>query len=120
MELNLVIAQRERRAILILSLQQILHLHIRLSDPVANPQGVIPDLYIENPDRVGRQDDLHLVKLHRRVFVDGYEDTLVVPSLGTVDEGAKLRNPACSLEVPKVVRLLGEGKREPFPANERD
>ena len=54
MELGLVIKQRERCAILILSLQQILHLHIGLSDPVADAQGIITDLDVENADRVGR------------------------------------------------------------------
>ena len=116
MELNLVIAQRKRRAILILSLQQVLHPHVGLSDPVADAHGVIADLDIENSDRVGRENDLHLVKLHGGVFVDGDEDTLVVPSPGTVDEGAELRNPARALKVPKVVRLPGEWKGEPFPA----
>ena len=86
MELNLVVKQRNRRTILILSLQQILHLDVGLSDPVADAHGVITDLDVENSDGVGREDDLHLVKLHGGVFVDGDEDALVVPRLGTVDE----------------------------------
>ena len=96
-------------------MQQILHPHVGLSDPVADAHGVIADLDIENSDRVGGENDLHPVKLHRGVFVDRDEDTLVVPSLGAVDEGAELRNTARALEVPKVVRLPGEWKREPFP-----
>ena len=103
MELNLVVRQRNRCAILVLGLQQILHLHIGLGNPVADTERVITDLNVENSDRVGREDDLHLVELHGRVFVDGDEDALVVPSPGTVDEGTELRNPACPLEVPKVV-----------------
>lgn len=116
MELNLVAAQRKRRAILVLGLQQILHPHVGLSDPVTDAHGVIANLDVENSDRVGRENDLHLVKLHGGVFVDGEEDTLVVPRPGTVDEGTELRNPTRALEVPKVVRLPGERKREPFPA----
>ena len=103
MELNLVIAQRKRRAILILGLQQILHLHVGLSDPVAYAHSVVTDLYVENPNGIGRQDDLHLVKLHGGMFVDGDEDTLIVPRLGTVDEGAELGNTTRTLEVPKMV-----------------
>ena len=94
MELNLVVGQRKRRAILILSLQQVLHLHVGLSDPVADSQGVITNLNVENSDGIGREDDFHLVKLHGRILVDRDQDALVVPSPGTVDEGPELGNPA--------------------------
>lgn len=115
MELNLVIRQRNRCTVLILGLQQVFHLQVGLGDPIANAQSVIADLDVEDSDRVRRKDNLHLVKLHGGVFVDGDEDPLVVPSLGTVDEGAELRNPASALEISKVVRLLGEREGKPFP-----
>ena len=103
MEFNLVIRQRNRRAILILGLQQVLHLHVTLRNPVTDSHGNVADLHVEDADRIGRKDNFHLVKLHGRVFVVRYQNPLVVPRLGAVDEGAELRNPACTLEVPKVV-----------------
>lgn len=87
-----------------------------MSDPVADAQSVITDLDVENSNSAGGEDNFHLVILHRGVFVDRYQNPFVVPRLGTVNEGAELGNLACALEVPKVVRLLGEWKCEPFPA----